>query len=150
MYYRTRRMYCLRARPCIFQPGNCTGWGSEGVKLLTLTWPLHVTAEVLAATGCCGLSVGGTVGAAEGGKDPRQQPDHADLPAEGDGSGASGPGHRSGQVRKCGSQGGVAQRARQRGFIYSRVLGQALRRLYLLAHLLSHSVAGRRQATRTQ
>ena len=24
-------MYCSQARPCIFQPGNCTGWGSEGV-----------------------------------------------------------------------------------------------------------------------
>ena len=27
-----RKMYCLQARPCIFQPGNFTGWGSEGVK----------------------------------------------------------------------------------------------------------------------
>ena len=25
-------MYCLQARPCIFQPGKLTGWGSEGVK----------------------------------------------------------------------------------------------------------------------
>ena len=25
-------IYCLEARPCIFQPGNFTGWGSEGVK----------------------------------------------------------------------------------------------------------------------
>ena len=25
-------MYCLQARPCIFQPGNFTGFGSEGVK----------------------------------------------------------------------------------------------------------------------
>ena len=24
-------MYCLEARPCIFQPGNVTGWGSEGL-----------------------------------------------------------------------------------------------------------------------
>ena len=25
-------MYCLQARPCIIQPGNFTGWGSEGVN----------------------------------------------------------------------------------------------------------------------
>ena len=25
-------MYCLQARPCSFQPGYFTGWGSEGVK----------------------------------------------------------------------------------------------------------------------
>jgi len=24
---------CGAARPCIFQPGNFTGWGSEGVKI---------------------------------------------------------------------------------------------------------------------
>ena len=28
------QIYCLQARPCIFQPGNVTGWGSEGVNLL--------------------------------------------------------------------------------------------------------------------
>ena len=28
-----RKIYCSQARPCIFQPGNFTGWGSEGVKL---------------------------------------------------------------------------------------------------------------------
>ena len=27
-----RTIYCLQARPCIFQPGHLTGWGSEGVK----------------------------------------------------------------------------------------------------------------------
>ena len=27
-----RKIYYLRARPCIFQPGNFTGGGSEGVK----------------------------------------------------------------------------------------------------------------------
>ena len=27
-----RKIYCLQARPCIFQPGNVTGWGGEGVK----------------------------------------------------------------------------------------------------------------------
>ena len=27
-----RKMYCLQMRPYIFQPGNVTGWGSEGVK----------------------------------------------------------------------------------------------------------------------
>ena len=26
------KLYCLQARPCIFLPGNITGWGSEGVK----------------------------------------------------------------------------------------------------------------------
>ena len=25
-------MYCLQACSCTFEPGNCTGWGSEGVK----------------------------------------------------------------------------------------------------------------------
>ena len=32
-----RKIYCLQARPCIFQPGNVTGWGSEGVKVV-LNW----------------------------------------------------------------------------------------------------------------
>ena len=32
-----RKMYCLQARPYIFQPGNFTGWGSEGVKLKNAT-----------------------------------------------------------------------------------------------------------------
>ena len=27
-----RKIYCLQACPCIIQPGNFTGWGSEGVK----------------------------------------------------------------------------------------------------------------------
>ena len=27
-----REIYSLQARPCIFQPRNITGWGSEGVK----------------------------------------------------------------------------------------------------------------------
>ena len=26
------KIYCLQARPCIIQPRNCTGWGSEGVN----------------------------------------------------------------------------------------------------------------------
>ena len=26
------KMYCLQARPCIFQLGSFTGWGSEGVN----------------------------------------------------------------------------------------------------------------------
>ena len=30
-----QKTYCLQARPCIFQPGNCTGLGSEGVNLLS-------------------------------------------------------------------------------------------------------------------
>ena len=29
-----RKIYCLQARPSIFQPGNFTGWGSEGVNIL--------------------------------------------------------------------------------------------------------------------
>ena len=29
-----RKIYCLLARPGIFQPGNVTGWGSEGVNCL--------------------------------------------------------------------------------------------------------------------
>ena len=32
-----RKIYCLLARPCIFQPGNCTVWGSEGVKQVEQT-----------------------------------------------------------------------------------------------------------------
>ena len=27
-----QKIYCLQAQPCIFQPRNFTGWGSEGVK----------------------------------------------------------------------------------------------------------------------
>ena len=27
-----RKIYCLQARPCIFQPGNFKGWVSEGVN----------------------------------------------------------------------------------------------------------------------
>ena len=27
-----RKIHCLQARPCIFQPGNLTSRGSEGVK----------------------------------------------------------------------------------------------------------------------
>ena len=27
-----RKLYCLQARPYIFQPGHFTGWSSEGVK----------------------------------------------------------------------------------------------------------------------
>ena len=33
MFYRTGKLYCSQARPCIIQPGNVTGCGSEGVKL---------------------------------------------------------------------------------------------------------------------
>ena len=41
-------MYCLQAPPCSFQPGNFTGWVSEGVKgtlrvkrrSLLLSWAL--------------------------------------------------------------------------------------------------------------
>ena len=27
-----RKIHCLQAGPCIFQPGNFTGWGSERVN----------------------------------------------------------------------------------------------------------------------
>ena len=30
------KIYCFQAHPCIFQPRNFTGWGSERVKLDTL------------------------------------------------------------------------------------------------------------------
>ena len=33
MCYRTGKYTVCRARPCIIQPGNFTGWGSEGVKI---------------------------------------------------------------------------------------------------------------------
>ena len=33
-----QKIDCLQARPCIFQPGNLTGWGnSEGVKFRSQT-----------------------------------------------------------------------------------------------------------------
>ena len=35
-------IYCLQARPCIFQPGNFTGWDSEGVSLYE-TKPIAAT-----------------------------------------------------------------------------------------------------------
>ena len=28
------KIYCLQACLCIFQPGNFTSWGSEGVNIL--------------------------------------------------------------------------------------------------------------------
>ena len=28
-----RKLYCLQAHPCIFVPGNFTGWGSEGINI---------------------------------------------------------------------------------------------------------------------
>ena len=34
-------MYCLQACPCITQPGNCTGWGSEGVKMALIAAHLN-------------------------------------------------------------------------------------------------------------
>ena len=33
--YRTRKQTVFDVHPCIFQPGNSTGWGSEGVKTWT-------------------------------------------------------------------------------------------------------------------
>ena len=49
-----RKIYCLKARPCIFQPGNFTGCGSEGVKakgkenLMTLAAWLYRPGPILA------------------------------------------------------------------------------------------------------
>ena len=46
-----RNIHCLRARPCIFQPGNFTGWGSEGVNeniKMDLT-VAHLNAEIILA-----------------------------------------------------------------------------------------------------
>ena len=31
------KIYCLQARPCTFQPGNVTGWCSEGVNCSCLS-----------------------------------------------------------------------------------------------------------------
>ena len=36
-----RKLYCLQAGPCIFQPGNVTGWGSEGVKNVVICIKFH-------------------------------------------------------------------------------------------------------------
>jgi len=30
-------IYCLQARPCIFQPGNFTDWGSERVNIADIS-----------------------------------------------------------------------------------------------------------------
>ena len=35
-----RKIYCSQARPCVFQSGNFTGWGFEGVNS-----PIHWTAS---------------------------------------------------------------------------------------------------------
>ena len=37
-----RKMYCLKARPCIRQPGNFTDWGSEEVNTCPDLIPLSV------------------------------------------------------------------------------------------------------------
>ena len=34
-YILDQKIYCLQVRPGIFQPGNFTGWGSEGVNIKT-------------------------------------------------------------------------------------------------------------------
>ena len=44
-----QKMYGLQVRPCIFRPGNFTGWRSEGVKeKLTLGSPHRVSAWISA------------------------------------------------------------------------------------------------------
>ena len=35
-----RKIYCLQARPCVFQSGNFTGWAVKGLN--TLSQPLHL------------------------------------------------------------------------------------------------------------
>ena len=36
-----RKIYSLKARPCVFQPGNFTGCGSEGVKISAALAAVH-------------------------------------------------------------------------------------------------------------
>ena len=53
-----RKIYCLEARPCTLQPGNFSGWGSEGVKQATLmNVLLHVgfaeNSHVVSSCGWC-------------------------------------------------------------------------------------------------
>ena len=38
-----RKMCCLQPRPCIFQPGNFTGCGSEGVKATVNLSSIHIS-----------------------------------------------------------------------------------------------------------
>ena len=38
-----RKIYCLLTRPCIFQPGHFTGWGSEGVNNYVCSMQQHYT-----------------------------------------------------------------------------------------------------------
>ena len=47
-------MYCLRARPCSFQPGNFTGWGSEGVKISLTPLTYHHSYYIQYSVGCSG------------------------------------------------------------------------------------------------
>ena len=36
--FQVRKIYCLQARPCIFQPGNFTGLGNERVNMIKFTF----------------------------------------------------------------------------------------------------------------
>ena len=47
MSYRTGIYAVLEARPCIFQPGNCTGWGSERVNSTACWFAAWVSTLVL-------------------------------------------------------------------------------------------------------
>ena len=47
MSYRTGIYTVLEARPCIFQPGNCTGWGSERVNSTACWFAAWVSMLVL-------------------------------------------------------------------------------------------------------
>ena len=44
-------MHCLQAHPCIFLPGNFTGWGSEGVKTVSKMLHQHAAWDVLSQFG---------------------------------------------------------------------------------------------------
>ena len=47
-----RDMFCLKARPCIIQPGHFTGWGSEGVKHILHNGGRHSVFTTTASTFC--------------------------------------------------------------------------------------------------
>ena len=42
-HWKDRKIHCLQACPCLFQPGNLTGWGSEGVTFCSLRLSVRST-----------------------------------------------------------------------------------------------------------
>ena len=51
------KIFSLRVHPCIFQPGNFTGWGSEGVKQVMVQQCMrfnsnHVSSDDLGKKAC--------------------------------------------------------------------------------------------------